>query len=124
MRRRPPRSTRTYTLFPYTTLFRSPRASPGAGADCRARCHVPHRGAGAAGPPAVGVARPAVRIARHRRPGHTEPVLSRAASPGPPLVDDRCTTHAPAPPTRPPDPTPPAPPPARARTDAWPGTTG
>src|SRR3546814_20789832 len=23
MRRRPPRSTRTYTLFPYTTLFRS-----------------------------------------------------------------------------------------------------
>src|SRR3546814_1106238 len=25
MLRRPPRSTRTYTLFPYTTLFRSPR---------------------------------------------------------------------------------------------------
>src|SRR3546814_4799373 len=25
MTRRPPRSTRTYTLFPYTTLFRSPR---------------------------------------------------------------------------------------------------
>src|SRR3546814_5052518 len=24
MRRRPPRSTRTYTLFPYTTRFRSP----------------------------------------------------------------------------------------------------
>src|SRR3546814_4516759 len=24
MKRRPPRSTRTYTLFPYTTLFRSP----------------------------------------------------------------------------------------------------
>src|SRR3546814_14974752 len=31
MRRRPPRSTRTDTLFPYTTLFRStsPSASPG-----------------------------------------------------------------------------------------------
>src|SRR3546814_1970408 len=30
MIRRPPRSTRTDTLFPYTTLFRSPRApSPG-----------------------------------------------------------------------------------------------
>src|SRR3546814_11313732 len=29
MRRRPPRSTRTDTLFPYTTLFRS-RADPGA----------------------------------------------------------------------------------------------
>src|SRR3546814_15824667 len=26
MRRRPPRSTRTDTLFPYTTLFRSPQA--------------------------------------------------------------------------------------------------
>src|SRR3546814_10312089 len=26
MRRRPPRSTRTYTLFPYTTLFRSASA--------------------------------------------------------------------------------------------------
>src|SRR3546814_1692062 len=25
MKRRPPRSTPTYTLFPYTTLFRSPR---------------------------------------------------------------------------------------------------
>src|SRR3546814_8684779 len=28
MIRRPPRSTRTYTLFPYTTLFRSDRALP------------------------------------------------------------------------------------------------
>src|SRR3546814_1539331 len=32
MIRRPPRSTRTDTLFPYTTLFRSP-SPPGAGAD-------------------------------------------------------------------------------------------
>src|SRR3546814_20135219 len=29
MIRRPPRSTRTDTLFPYTTLFRSPRRKPG-----------------------------------------------------------------------------------------------
>src|SRR3546814_3480844 len=29
MIRRPPRSTRTDTLFPYTTLFRSPRELPG-----------------------------------------------------------------------------------------------
>src|SRR3546814_251164 len=29
MIRRPPRSTRTDTLFPYTTLFRSPRGRPG-----------------------------------------------------------------------------------------------
>src|SRR3546814_2033307 len=34
MIRRPPRSTRTDTLFPYTTLFRSPRAlRSGGGAD-------------------------------------------------------------------------------------------
>src|SRR3546814_4930440 len=32
MIRRPPRSTRTDTLFPYTTLFRSPRVHPGGGA--------------------------------------------------------------------------------------------
>src|SRR3546814_15070270 len=31
MRRRPPRSTRTDTLFPYTTLFRSPCPSFGKG---------------------------------------------------------------------------------------------
>src|SRR3546814_1442971 len=31
MIRRPPRSTRTDTLFPYTTLFRSSRSSPVAG---------------------------------------------------------------------------------------------
>src|SRR3546814_15054905 len=30
MIRRPPRSTRTDTLFPYTTLFRSPQANVGA----------------------------------------------------------------------------------------------
>src|SRR3546814_13662865 len=30
MIRRPPRSTRTATLFPYTTLFRSPSARPSA----------------------------------------------------------------------------------------------
>src|SRR3546814_7409918 len=37
MIRRPPRSTRTDTLFPYTTLFRSSSApsSPGAAAACR-----------------------------------------------------------------------------------------
>src|SRR3546814_14243430 len=38
MIRRPPRSTRTDTLFPYTTLFRSlgkPRQMTGARAECR-----------------------------------------------------------------------------------------
>src|SRR3546814_12994682 len=41
MIRRPPRSTRTDTLFPYTTLFRSARGRPG----CRA---TPPIGAGMA----------------------------------------------------------------------------
>src|SRR3546814_14971093 len=36
MIRRPPRSTRTDTLFPYTTLFRSPRRSPD-GSACSSR---------------------------------------------------------------------------------------
>src|SRR3546814_6544087 len=34
MIRRPPRSTRTDTLFPYTTLFRSPRESAAARKHC------------------------------------------------------------------------------------------
>src|SRR3546814_10557704 len=34
MIRRPPRSTRTDTLFPYTTLFRSGRQVPPGGARC------------------------------------------------------------------------------------------
>src|SRR3546814_2121693 len=45
MRRRPPRSTRTDTLFPYTTLFRShPQPSPGAR---RGGLALPRRSAGA-----------------------------------------------------------------------------
>src|SRR3546814_7934521 len=49
MLRRPPGSTRTYTLFPYTTLFRSPahRAPPGTEHTGR----VP--GAGHAAEPAI-----------------------------------------------------------------------
>src|SRR3546814_10519305 len=40
MIRRPPRSTRTDTLFPYTTLFRSHLAAhPGADGRQRTRCH-------------------------------------------------------------------------------------
>src|SRR3546814_2371643 len=41
MIRRPPRSTRTDTLFPYTTLFRSPRAD-------LARVHLLHEQAASA----------------------------------------------------------------------------
>src|SRR3546814_10808526 len=59
MIRRPPRSTRTDTLFPYTTLFRSAeaaarpgrsrgRAAAGTGRDDRGA--TPHRAAGEAHP--------------------------------------------------------------------------
>src|SRR3546814_6323682 len=54
MRRRPPRSTRTDTLFPYTTLFRSRLGGPAdldahAGGDAVARCvqRVQQAGVGA-----------------------------------------------------------------------------
>src|SRR3546814_3730271 len=45
MIRRPPRSTRTDTLFPYTTLFRSPGSQrvPGLGARCRRLAWAQHR---------------------------------------------------------------------------------
>src|SRR3546814_12489497 len=41
MIRRPPRSTRTDTLFPYTTLFRSPRGVGGKTIWCKAECLQP-----------------------------------------------------------------------------------
>src|SRR3546814_5052001 len=45
MIRRPPRSTRTDTLFPYSPLFRSPRSGsfPGAASRRRSCCHRPRR---------------------------------------------------------------------------------
>src|SRR3546814_6016859 len=53
MIRRPPRSTRTDTLFPYTTLFRSRRQAAGAGPDRpgAARATADHgRGVGGGSP--------------------------------------------------------------------------
>src|SRR3546814_7165755 len=52
MLRRPPRSTRTYTLFPYTTLFRSLSGPPSPGKHCGERknrpiCHGDRSGVGA-----------------------------------------------------------------------------
>src|SRR3546814_10656265 len=41
MIRRPPRSTRTDTLFPYTTLFRSPRESRGPAIAFKEQVRVP-----------------------------------------------------------------------------------
>src|SRR3546814_10633536 len=64
MIRRPPRSTRTDTLFPYTTLFRS-RAGTGQGADPRARgSPCPGTQACRRGAPSAGWSSPAWRTAR------------------------------------------------------------
>src|SRR3546814_1436533 len=41
MLQRPPRSTRTYTLFPYTTLFRSPFPTLSRGPNGEERCAAP-----------------------------------------------------------------------------------
>src|SRR3546814_15436760 len=71
MIRRPPRSTRTATLFPYTTLFRSPNLSSDASSlnDAPFRCVVPPPNLiavafliiGAAQPMSVAIARTASR---------------------------------------------------------------
>src|SRR3546814_14082214 len=76
MIRRPPRSTRTDTLFPYTTLFRSPagRGHPCRACGCRPR-RRPERWAGSrAGKPR-----------RRRRPARSGPGPPAAPSaiPGP-----------------------------------------
>src|SRR3546814_16727974 len=68
MIRRPPRSTRTDTLFPYTTLFRSPYRHPaGPGGSARtARAEPVRLGLAGAVLPAAGAAA-AVRARLHRR---------------------------------------------------------
>src|SRR3546814_9902333 len=70
MIRRPPRSTRTDTLFPYTTLFRAERrwetSNEGLGRDPPVAEGDPRRAAGAA--PGDSAHREAVPQADHRRP--------------------------------------------------------
>src|SRR3546814_16494019 len=55
MLRRPPRSTRTDTLFPYTTLFRSTRFFPGR-AGCSRRLDRQGRQGADPGRPAIALA--------------------------------------------------------------------
>src|SRR3546814_6134629 len=52
MIRRPPRSTRTYTLFPYTTLFRSNLEADGLHRVQRRHRFLEHHGEAAAAQPA------------------------------------------------------------------------
>src|SRR3546814_19281046 len=64
MIRRPPRSTRTDTLFPYTTLFRSFRAQPARRrAARRHRLEAEGRVVSAAAPAAMTGATPVLRVA-------------------------------------------------------------
>src|SRR3546814_15553370 len=72
MRRRPPRSTRTDTLFPYTTLFRSV-----------ARVSAAHPGWGNAGTPSAPARRPTDTAApRVARVSAAHPGRGNAGAPG------------------------------------------
>src|SRR3546814_6920714 len=77
MIRRPPRSTRTDTLFPYTTLFRSPSPSP----DRRS--------------PAAPALRPRCRSERTSHRKATAPRALRRALPpsGPKPISSQSTAH-------------------------------
>src|SRR3546814_2598252 len=72
MIRRPPRSTRTDTLFPYTTLFRSPAAAdrPALSGGPQGAAHAARREPRAAA--AQPVPRPGA-VHLQRRPRHADP---------------------------------------------------
>src|SRR3546814_11944154 len=117
MIRRPPRSTRTDTLFPYTTLFRSLGRNPALRAQARA---PPLFGLAPGGVcRAVSVAGPAVRSYRTLSPlprpsdGGLPSVAPPLGSP-PPGVPPHRASAQPRPPPRPPPPTPRPPPPPPA----------
>src|SRR3546814_20114075 len=103
MIRRPPRSTRTDTLFPYTTLFRSAAGAggvlgqclgehplrPSGGQRCRGACGG--RGGGRARLPRAVAARP-----RHlsRRDGRAPPRRPACTPRHPPTPPQGTTPHA------------------------------
>src|SRR3546814_18600875 len=90
MRRRPPRSTRPDTLFPYTTLFRSPRyrADASGGRGCDRRLMLPLFITAAAlqavsGPPVSAADRfPRCLEAATQRPAEGETEAIRRKAPG------------------------------------------
>src|SRR3546814_9262319 len=106
MIRRPPRSTRTDTLFPYTTLFRS-RTGPGdrtartgrtaaaAGAAARDRRRRPgHRPGRGRGDPAAGAGgADQQRAPRRRRRGARAPGPRRRSDHGPHRRTEEHTTE-------------------------------
>src|SRR3546814_4722039 len=78
MIRRPPRSTRTDTLFPYTTLFRSAIFGPAAGvADEYFQCRGDHRPrAGDRSADSARAGGDAPRVGRARSEEHTSELQS------------------------------------------------
>src|SRR3546814_7747615 len=78
MIRRPPRSTRTDTLFPYTTLFRSvdPVGQPGDRRRDQHRHRRAREGARREFRPGCGVARDGERARRDRSEEHTSELQS------------------------------------------------
>src|SRR3546814_20016275 len=109
MIRRPPRSTRTYTLFPYTTLFRSHPAPPAI----RGRAAVPRLAVGTLSRPSrQGDAHGAGHSRRPRqRPGflhpHEGPRTVAPAAPPPRQTRRPRTWHGPTLPAHPQHPIPP-----------------
>src|SRR3546814_4339619 len=81
MGRRPPRANRTYTLFPYTTLFRSIRLLPlpPAGSVQSARAFGPHVGE-----------QQDVADRRRAREQHHQPVDADTQAPGRRQADLEC----------------------------------
>src|SRR3546814_3704335 len=89
MIRRPPRSTRTDTLFPYTTLFRSQRALLRSRGDGGAVGHAHRdRRSLAAGHGKLGPAGPAAASGGGDRPRRGAPVVDQIARQG-----DRSEEH-------------------------------
>src|SRR3546814_5793675 len=90
MIRRPPRSTRTDTLFPYTTLFRSPRPTAGSR---RHRNPILRSTARLHKASAVIDARPGLSFARRTGSGRSRRAANRLTGPsGTPLVHNYLTS--------------------------------
>src|SRR3546814_12133961 len=77
MIRRPPRATRTDSLFPYTTLFRSPGAAADRWARGGAGCDDDERRGGGLDRAGADLAEPA-RLPRHRRAARIDRARRRA----------------------------------------------
>src|SRR3546814_3850048 len=95
MIRRPPRSTRPDTLFPYTTLFRSPRHRHALSCPRRgiAQARALPRDVRACLAAAFGTARPhAALVGNHADLGPAEPP-DRDFQEGPPRADGRRGEH-------------------------------